>query len=68
LGNGIATNTNALSFTPGVAGTYVASVTVTDLDNGVTTVSTTPMVVSATALTVSTSLAPLAPPSTRVLP
>jgi hypothetical protein len=58
LPNGVVTNTDAITFTPGVAGSYVASVTVTDLDNGVTTVSTAPMVVSATAATVSVSGAP----------
>jgi hypothetical protein len=58
LPNGVATNTSALSFRPGVAGSYVASVTVTDLDNGVTTVSTAPMVVSSTAATVNITGAP----------
>jgi hypothetical protein len=57
LGN-VTTNASTLTFTPGVAGTFVASVTVTDLDGGVTTVSTTPMVASATAANVVVSGAP----------
>ena len=58
LPNGVVTNTSSLTFTPGVAGTFIASVTVTDLDNGTTTVSTAPMIISATAANVVVSGAP----------
>jgi hypothetical protein len=58
LPNGVVTNAASLNFTPGVAGSYVASVTVTDLDNGALTASTAAMVVSATAANVTVTGAP----------
>jgi hypothetical protein len=58
LPNTVNTTSSELDFTPGLAGTFVASVTVTDSDGGVTTVATPAMVVSANAINVSVSGAP----------